>query len=261
MSHEIRTPINAILGMDEMILREVHRTPLPPGTAQPADAGTGFAIVTYAETIRSAGSSLLAIINDILDFSKIEAGKMDLVTADYHLGSMLNDLGSMFSLRAKEKGLAFHLSTDETIPDLLNGDGVRVRQILTNLLGNAVKYTQRGSVSLTVTGEMSVPAGPGTAIVLKAAVRDTGIGIRKEDAGKLFEKYQRLDLEQNSTVEGTGLGLAIIYRLLTMLGGTISLESEYGKGSVFTVTIPQTVVSAEPLGDLQARFRDFIGPE
>ena len=258
MSHEIRTPINAILGMDEMILREVHRAPLPPGTAQPADAGTGFAIVTYAETIRSAGSSLLAIINDILDFSKIEAGKMDLVTADYHLGSMLNDLGSMFSLRAKEKGLAFHLSTDETIPDLLNGDGVRVRQILTNLLGNAVKYTQRGSVSLTVTGEMSVPAGPGTAIVLKAAVRDTGIGIRKEDAGKLFEKFQRLDLEQNSTVEGTGLGLAITYRLLTMMGGTISLESEYGKGSVFTVTIPQTVVSAEPLGDLQARFREKL---
>ena len=258
MSHEIRTPINAILGMDEMILREVHRAPVPSGAGQPADTGAGFAIVTYAEAIRSAGSSLLTIINDILDFSRIEAGKMDITAADYHLSSMLNDLGSMFSLKAREKGLEFHLSADETIPDMLNGDAVRVRQIITNLLGNAVKYTRSGSVSLTVTGEMSAPAEPGAPIVLTAIVRDTGIGIRKEDAGKLFEKFQRLDLEQNSTVEGTGLGLAITYRLLTMMGGTIRLESEYGKGSVFTVSIPQTVVSAEPLGDLQTRFREKL---
>ena len=244
--------------MDEMILREVHRSSLPSGAGQSADAGAEFAIITYAETIKSAGSSLLAIINDILDFSRIEAGKMEIVAADYHLGSMLNDLDSMFSLKAREKGLAFHLNADEAIPDMLNGDGMRVRQIITNLLGNAVKYTQRGSVSLTVTGEVSAPVEAGSVIVLKAAVRDTGIGIRKEDAGKLFDKFQRLDLEQNSTVEGTGLGLAITHRLLTMMGGTIRLESEYGKGSVFTVSIPQTVVSTEPLGDLQTRFREKL---
>ena len=251
MSHEIRTPINVILGMNEMILREVQTTEAAD------DSDASGPIGTYAENIRSAGTGLLAIINDILDFSKIEAGKMDIVPVEYRLSSLLNDLSNMFFFKAKEKGLDFSLEVDESLPDALKGDETRVRQIVTNLLNNAVKYTERGSVGLTVSGEAQ-PFGGEKAILLKMSVRDTGIGIRKEEAGKLFGKFQRLDLERNGTVEGTGLGLAITHRLLNMMGGDISLESEYGKGSVFTVTIPQSVVSSEPIGDFQTRFREHL---
>ena len=250
MSHEIRTPINVILGMNEMILREVQ-------SSQNENADGSAAIGTYAENIKSAGTGLLSIINDILDFSKIEAGKMDIVPAEYRLSSLLNDLSNMFFFKAKEKGLDFSLEVDESLPDAVRGDENRVRQIATNLLNNAVKYTERGSVGLKVSGEKQM-SGENQTVLLKMSVRDTGIGIRKEDAGKLFEKFQRLDLERNGTVEGTGLGLAITHRLLNMMNGTISLESEYGKGSVFSVAIPQEIVSPEPIGDFQARFREHL---
>ena len=248
MSHEIRTPINAVLGMNEMIRRESVR-----GRKESSREGQEEAfrnIGAYAGNIDDAGSSLLSIINDILDFSKIEAGRMELIENDYELSVLLSDVSNMISFRAKEKGLEYRLDADPAIPEILYGDKVRVRQIMTNLLTNAVKYTDSGSILLQV-GKTEGPSEPGDTIRLRITVRDTGIGIREEDIRKLFVKFQRVDLNHNSTVEGTGLGLAITHKLLTMMGGSISVESEYGKGSAFTVVLPQRVVSAEPLGSVK----------
>ena len=250
MSHEIRTPINAVLGMNEMILREDRRAQELAKSDSAEVMETLKNIGVYANDVKNAGHNLLAIINDILDFSKIEAGKMDITEAPYQLSSLLNDLNNMILFKAQDKRLDFKIDVDRTLPDDLYGDEVRVRQILTNILGNAVKYTEKGSVRLTLRGEEQ---GDGT-ILLKAEVCDTGIGIRPEDKEKLFTKFQRLEMERNSTVEGTGLGLVITQRLLDMMGGTISVESEYGKGSVFTVTIPQRIVSNVSVGNFQERF-------
>ena len=250
MSHEIRTPINAVLGMNEMILREDHRAQELAKDDSVDMIETLKNINVYANDVKSAGHNLLAIVNDILDFSKIEAGKMDITEAPYQLSSLLNDLNNMILFKAQDKKLDFNIDVDRTLPDDLYGDEVRVRQILTNILGNAVKYTEKGSVRLTLRGEEQ---GDGT-ILLKAKISDTGIGIRPEDKEKLFTKFQRLEMERNSTVEGTGLGLVITRRLLDMMGGTISVESEYGKGSVFTVTIPQRIVSNVSVGNFQERF-------
>ena len=255
MSHEIRTPINAVLGMNEMILRE-------SAQAQNAEGDWRFIRETfgnirmYARNIESAGSSLLAIINDILDFSKVEAGRMELVEGEYRLSSVLSDLSGLFFFKAKDKGLDFVIDADKALPDGLCGDQLRVRQILTNLLNNAVKYTERGSVCLRLRGELPENAAPGDTMRLIAEVRDTGIGIREEDLGKLFTKFQRLDLKQNSTVEGTGLGLAITHSLLDMMGGSVEVQSEYGKGSVFTVMIPQKLVSLRPVGDFRTKAQE-----
>ena len=255
MSHEIRTPINAVLGMNEMILRE-STAAKNSGESEGSAEGSAFAnIITYARNIESAGGNLLAIVNDILDFSRIEAGRLEISEGEYFLSFMLGDLSNMFYFRTREKGLAFLIDVDETLPDCLYGDEVRVRQIITNILGNAVKYTMSGSVCMTIRSDTEKPVKAGQTIRLIISVQDTGIGIRPEDLDKLFDKFQRLDLEQNSTVEGTGLGLAITHSLVDMMGGSIDVKSEYGSGSVFTVTIPQKVVSAEPVGDLQARFR------
>ena len=250
MSHEIRTPINAVLGMNEMILREDQRAQELAKSDSAEVMETLKNIGVYANDVKNAGHNLLAIINDILDFSKIEAGKMDITEAPYQLSSLLNDLNNMILFKAQDKRLDFKIDVDRTLPDDLYGDEVRVRQILTNILGNAVKYTEKGSIRLTLRGEEQ---GDGT-ILLKAEVCDTGIGIRPEDKDKLFTKFQRLEMEKNSTVEGTGLGLVITQRLLDMMGGTISVESEYGKGSVFTVTIPQRIVSNVSVGNFQERF-------
>ena len=250
MSHEIRTPINAVLGMNEMILREDHRAQELAKDDSEAMLETLKNINVYANDVKNAGHNLLAIVNDILDFSKIEAGKMDITEAPYQLSSLLNDLNNMILFKAQDKKLDFKIDVDRTLPDDLYGDEVRVRQVLTNILGNAVKYTEKGSVSLTLRGEEQ---GDGT-ILLKAEISDTGIGIRPEDKEKLFTKFQRLEMERNSTVEGTGLGLVITQRLLDMMGGTIAVESEYGKGSVFTVTIPQRIVSNVSVGNFQERF-------
>ena len=233
MSHEIRTPINAVLGMNEMILRESRET----------------ATLSYAENVERAGRSLLAIINDILDFSKIESGRMEIVNAPYRLSSVLNDVSNMILFRAREKNLSFDVFVDEGLPDNLYGDEVRVRQIMTNLLNNAVKYTKAGSVKLTV--EETYVVGKENEVELIIMVEDTGMGIRREDMNKLFGKFERMDQEKNKTVEGTGLGLAITKNLVEMMDGSIHVESEYGEGSLFTVCLPQAVISPEPIGNFR----------
>ena len=237
MSHEIRTPINAILGMNEMILRE----------------SKNENVVTYAKDIESAGKSLLSLINDVLDFSKIEAGSMDLVETEYDLSSLINDVNNMITMRAEQKQLEFRLSVDETLPERLYGDEVRIRQIMLNLLNNAVKYTKEGYVELSVHG---TPL-PDRKLQLIIDVKDTGIGIREEDKEKLFLSFQRLDVNKNHAVEGTGLGLTITRNLLKLMNGTIQVESEYGVGSVFTAVIPQTIVSDQPIGDIYERTMAF----
>ena len=251
MSHEIRTPINAVLGINELILREDLKAreclDHDPREAEEALRNIGI----YAGDVKNAGNNLLAIINDILDFSRIESGSVDLREAPYQLSSLLNDLSNMIYFRAREKSLEFLIDVDESLPDNLCGDEVRVRQILINLLTNAVKYTDQGYVRLTVRGERQDDG-----LLLQADVSDTGIGIRAEEMEELFTRFHRLDIERNSTVEGTGLGLAITQRLLGIMGGTITVKSTYGEGSVFSVTIPQKVVSDEPLGDLGKRFTE-----
>ena len=250
MSHEIRTPINAVLGMNEMILREgMQGSETYAGTP---DADTFDRIAGYAHNVDSAGKNLLAIINDILDFSKIESGKMELVPGAYKLSSVLNDVCNMVIFRAQAKDLGFESDVEETIPDELFGDEVRVRQIITNLLNNAVKYTKAGKITLKVRAQKILPATlEKTNLII--SVIDTGIGIKKGDVDKLFTKFGRVDLDKNKTIEGTGLGLAITGSLLDMMGGDINVESEYGKGSVFTATIPQKIVSETPIGSFREK--------
>ncbi|WP_010257426.1 ATP-binding protein [Treponema primitia] len=225
-SHEIRTPMNAILGMAELILRK----------DIPQD------VYEEARSIKQAGSNLLSIINDILDFSKIESGKLDIVEADYQLGSVINDVISIIRIRLSEKPILFTVDIDSKLPDRLAGDEVRVRQVLMNLLSNAVKYTQKGHIILAVTGEQREDQ-----IVLSISVTDTGIGIKQEDMGKLFGEFQQFDTHRNQGIEGTGLGLAISRNLCRLMGGDIVVDSAYGKGSVFTATILQLVRSSESL--------------
>ncbi len=237
MSHEIRTPINAVLGMNEMIIRE----------------SQDKRVTTYARNVESAGKNLLSIINDILDFSKIEAGRMEIVEMDYKLSSVLNDVTNMIMFKAKQKGLDFHIDVDKNLPDGLHGDSVRVRQTVVNILNNAVKYTHEGSVLFHVGGERD-----GGTLRLVFRIKDTGIGIKPEDMPKLFGKFQRVDLEQNSTVEGTGLGLSITKNLLEMMSGEVTVESEYGKGSTFTIYLPQRIIADEPIGDFHKKFEEYV---
>lgn len=252
MSHEIRTPINAVLGMNEMILREAHDEQ----------------ILTYAANIKSSGKMLLFLVNDILDISKIESGKMEIIPVEYKISVMLLDLWNVTYLRAKEKKLTFIVESDETLPSVLYGDDVRMKQIVTNILTNAVKYTPEGSVKLQIAYERKNDEE----LLLKISVKDTGIGIRKEDMGKLFESFQRLDETKNRNIEGTGLGMNITMSLLKMMGGDLKVESEYQKGSTFTVIIPQKIINNEPAGSFQkmqekhARYHNskqssFIAPE
>ncbi|MGN0515085.1 MAG: ATP-binding protein [Lachnospiraceae bacterium] len=233
MSHEIRTPINAILGMDELILRE----------------STQQDITEYASDIKIAGQSLLSLINDILDFSKIESGKMDIIPVDYQLSKLIKSCYNMMSFRAKDKNLEFVVECDENLPENINGDESRIRQIIINLLSNAVKYTKEGKVIFSVSGERKEDK----VLLLKISVKDTGIGITKEDQNKLFDSFQRLDMKKNRKVEGTGLGLAITRQLVELMNGTISVESEYLKGSTFEVIIPQVIVSDDVIGDISKK--------
>ena len=235
MSHEIRTPINAVLGMNEMILRESRNKK----------------ILDYAHNIESAGRTLVSLINDILDFSKIESGSMEIVETEYDLSSVINDVVNMIQLKAKEKGLEFYIKVDPDLPDALYGDGMRFRQIMVNILNNAVKYTPHGSVTLEVTGHLEEK----DRLLLKAVVSDTGIGIREEDISKLFRKFQRFDMSQNQRIEGSGLGLAITYNLLQIMHGEIEASSVYGEGSVFTVTLPQKIVRRDAIGDFRRRYQ------
>ena len=229
MSHEIRTPINAVLGMNEMILRECKDEK----------------ILHYATNIGSSGQMLLSLINDILDMSKIESGNMEIVPADYESADVIFDLWNVIFLRAQEKGLTVDFIVDETLPRTLFGDEVRIKQIVTNLLTNAVKYTPEGGIRMRVSYQRS----EADQIALEVSVEDTGLGIRPEDREKLFNRFQRLDEKHTRNIEGTGLGLNITMSLLKMMGGDMKIVSEYQKGSTFTVTIPQRVVNDEPTGD------------
>jgi len=232
MSHEIRTPMNAITGMAELLIR-----------TNLSDEARG-----YAQDIKQAGSNLITIINDILDFSKIEAGKMEIVPIRYLLASLINDTINIIRTRLKEKPIRFFTNIDGKIPNVLIGDEVRLRQILLNLLTNAVKFTDRGHISLTVT----VRGRSENKVWLDFAVSDTGKGIKPADKKKLFSEFVQVDLKRDRSVEGTGLGLAITKRLSLIMDGDINMESEFGKGSTFTVTIPQGIDSDEPFAAVDA---------
>ena len=235
MSHEIRTPINAVLGMNEMILRE----------------GKDPVVAGYAKNIRAAGQTLLDLINDVLDFSKIESGKIEIVETDYYLSDLLRNAVNMAKPRAEGKGLSFGIEVDETLPNALFGDMTRVQQIVVNLLTNAAKYTETGSVNFHVSGKRDEET---ESVVLRFVVRDTGIGIREEDKDKLFKNFERLDSVRNRSIEGTGLGLAITKRLANLMGGDVVFKSTYGVGSVFTATLSQKIDGDEPIGDFMARL-------
>ena len=226
MSHEIRTPINAVIGMNEMILRE----------SSEAD------IKGYARIVNNASRNLLSIINDILDFSKIESGKMEICERDYKLSDVLQYATNMVRLKAAEKNLVFLTEINEELPDCLYGDDVRLRQVILNLLSNAVKYTHEGTVSLKVDGSLN---DTGDCVQLNISVSDTGIGIRKEDLANMFQNFSRFDLAANRNIEGTGLGLAITHRLISLMNGSINVESEYGKGSCFKLTLTQKITGTE----------------
>ncbi len=243
MSHEIRTPINVVLGMNEMILRE---------SAEPN-------VLEYSENIRIAGNSLLGIVNDILDFSKIETGKLEILPVDYDLSSVLNDMVNMVQRRADEKGLALKLDFDPDTPRLLHGDELRVKQIITNLLTNAVKYTEKGSISFNV-GFKRVPDIE-ESIFLTVSVVDTGIGIKKDDMDKLFSEFERIEEKRNRNIEGTGLGMNITESLLEMMGSHLEINSEYGKGSDFSFSLKQEVVAWDKLGNYEESYHAYVAKQ
>ncbi|WP_051533441.1 ATP-binding protein [Anaerovibrio sp. RM50] len=237
MSHEIRTPINTILGMNEVILRECN------------DEN----IINYSENVKIAGNMLLGLVNDILDFSKIESGKIEIISDEYDLSVVLNDVVNMVKQRADEKGLEISLDFDQDIPRVLWGDEVRIRQILSNLLTNAVKYTEKGSVTFSV-GFKAVENDEDK-VLLCVSVKDTGIGIKPEDMDRLFLKFERMDKRRNRNVEGSGLGLSITQKLLELMGTTLQVESIYGEGSNFFFQLEQNVIDWEPLGDWESYAR------
>jgi len=259
-SHEIRTPINAVLGMNEMILRETSKAERLSDSDSAGFREAFKKIKTYSGNVDSAGSNLLSIINDILDFTKIEEGKMDIIEVRYQLSSLLNDVSNMIYFKAKEKGLEFETDIDKSLPDDLYGDVVRVRQIMTNILTNAVKYTDKGKVLLKMYGSKTGKVLDGKEVIdLVIEVSDTGIGISEENMSKLFGKFERFDLEKNSTKEGTGLGLAITKMLVDMMDGDIAVSSKYGVGSTFIVTLPQIIMSREPVGNFKEKFEKAFG--
>ena len=232
MSHEIRTPINAVIGMDEMILRE---------TQDPDIKG-------YALDIKSASKTLLSLVNGVLDFSKIESGKMEIVPVRYKTVEMIDDIVSMISDRAERKDLLLSLDIDPKLPGVMYGDDVRIKQVIINLLTNAVKYTEKGSVKLT----MRVVDIRDNTCTIHVSVKDTGIGIKEEELDKLFDSFQRLDERRNRNIEGTGLGMAIVQGILGMMGSQIHVESNYGQGSVFSFRINQDIIESTPIGEYHA---------
>ncbi len=234
MSHEIRTPINAILGMDEMILRECRDE----------------TICEYARHIQTAGGQLLSLINEILDFSKIESGKMEILNVKYELSSLIQDSYSMVAERAAKKNLDFKVDCDQNLPRCLRGDEVRMRQIIVNLLTNAVKYTMEGSVVLKVRGERRDEK----TLFLTISVKDTGMGLQEDSRQRLFESFQRINEEKNYYIEGTGLGLAVVKQLLELMEGEIRVYSIYGEGSEFVVGVNQQVEDDTPIGDISKNY-------
>ena len=237
MSHDIRTPINAILGMNEMISRESNED----------------VICEYSDDIKSAGNTLLALVNMILDYSKIEEGKMEIISVNYETRELINNLVNGVSTRAKDKGLDFRIDIDENIPAELYGDDVRINQVISNLLTNAVKYTEKGFFALTIKEKERHDES----ITLYVEVKDSGIGIHKDDMDKLFESFKRLDEERNRKIEGTGLGMSIVNNLLNLMGSRLNVESTYGKGSCFSFVIEQKIVNPEPVGSIESSHKNL----
>ncbi len=229
MSHEIRTPINAILGMNEMVIRETRNSD----------------ILEYSKNIKQSGHNLLQLINSILDFSKIEDGKMDIVPVRYKVGPQLAYIVSIISERARGKSIDLEVDIDPGLPSELYGDDMRIGEVMVNLLTNAVKYTEKGTVKFTVK-ELEREDGN---VHLYVEVKDTGIGIREEDMERLFESFERLDSERNRNIEGTGLGIPITTNLLALMGSELKVQSVYGEGSVFSFELWQKIENEKPLGD------------
>ncbi len=238
MSHELRTPINTILGLNELILRESQEE----------------AVKEYARDIRQAGNILLALVSDILDFSKLEADKMELTEGIYDVSSLLNDLINSISVQQRRKKLDLVLDIAQDVPYKLFGDEIHIRQIIGNLLSNAVRYTDKGKITL----HLSWKEVSKDSIEIYVLVKDTGIGIKEEDIPKLFKAFQRMDSTIRSKDDRTGLGLAITQRLIEMMGGKLEVESVYGKGSAFSFKIIQKVVDREPLGDFEKQYRESL---
>ncbi|MBR4084073.1 MAG: response regulator [Lachnospiraceae bacterium] len=230
ISHEIRTPVNAILGMSEMIFRESNDSQ----------------IRHYAHDAKDSSLAMLNIINDLLDTTKLEAGMMELTSVNYHMGSLLNDIYNMIHVKAKEKGLELLFEVSPSLPSEFFGDDKRLRQVLTNLLTNAVKYTNTGTITLLV----SSTEEQGQARLF-FRVSDTGIGIKEEDIDKIYEAFRRFDLSQNRNVEGTGLGMNIVQQILKLMDSKLEIKSTYGVGSEFSFYITQPIVNVAPLEDFR----------
>lgn len=236
MSHEIRTPMNAISGMSEFILRD----------------SSDEVAKRYATTIKSASASLIAIINDVLDFSKIESGKMELVYEPFQVASMLRDVVMMTRIRLTDKPVEFKIDIDKDLPAALYGDEIRIKQILINILGNAVKYTKKGYILLKVECDRE----DDKYCSMKIGITDTGIGIKEKDIEGIFSSFTQVDTKKNRSVEGTGLGLAISKKLVELMGGDIWVESEYGKGTTFTYTRRSEIADPTPVGDIEKRMSE-----
>ena len=232
MSHEIRTPMNAIMGFSELVLKQ--------------DIST--IVRDYVSDIKLSCQNLLAVINDILDISKLESGKMELVEEDYYTNSLYQDVYHIISIQAKKKGLRFIMEVDPSLPSVLYGDKTRIRSILINVLNNAVKYTREGGVTCLV----KIPSRNQDSITLQFVVSDTGIGIKESAMEHLFDSFSQFDQKKNKDIEGTGLGLAIVHGYLELMGGTVDVKSTYGKGTTFTIKLPQRIVDASPMEEFTA---------
>ena len=237
MSHEIRTPINTIMGMDEMILRETSEK----------------VVEEYALDIKTASQNLLSLINDILDITKIESGKMGIVKGEYAFMSLMHDVLNNVMLRAKEKNLEIRLSIAGDIPSNMLGDDIRIKQVLTNIITNAVKYTAEGHIDISASASKNY----GNYVDLTFAVKDTGIGIKQEDIKRMFESFERLEVNRNRNIEGAGLGMTITQNLLKMMGSTLNVESVYGEGSTFSFTIAQEIIDETPIGDFEQKLKQL----
>ena len=237
MSHEIRTPMNAIIGLNDIIMEECKDS----------------SIYAHAKDVQSAAKNLLAIINDILDLSKVEAGKMELVYADYQLKTVVGEVVGMMDMAASKRGIVMKYECDDTLPCRYNGDDGRIKQILINIINNAIKFTKEGYVRVSVTGE---PGSSEDEELLTFRVEDTGCGIREEDLDKIFEDFRQVDSKRNRSVEGTGLGLAIVKHLVELMGGTIHVDSVYGKGTVVTITIPQRIADRRVIAEVPEAAQD-----
>ena len=237
MSHEIRTPINTIMGMDEMILRETSEK----------------VVEEYALDIKTASQNLLSLINDILDISKIESGKMGIVKGEYQFMSMMHDVLNNVTLRAKEKGLEIRLNIAKDIPADMLGDDIRIKQVLTNIITNAVKYTQEGYIEISANCRHNFDH----TVDLSFSVTDTGMGIKSEDIKRMFKSFERLEENRNRNIEGAGIGMTITQNLLKMMGSNLEVQSVYGKGSTFSFVINQEIVNDEPIGDFEAKLKQL----